>query len=143
MHFIRYLNWVTFRSGYYELSWFGDKRSLVMRTPSCFGILGTVSIPFIPYVSPHVYNRVSVITLTTLEFRTSACEFEVDCEFWYLRIRMGFSASIKFKACVIFFKIQAISKFLICSLLKCLFQNLITTWKNRKTLIFINKPKFY
>ena len=120
--FIRHFNWVTFRLGYNELSWFEDKRFLVMRTPSCFGILGAVS-----NISPHVYNRVSVITLTTpLEFTlailivadTSVCEFEVDREFWYLRIRMGFSASIEFIACVIFFKIQAISKFLICSLLK-------------------------
>ena len=87
--------------------------------------------------TPYVYNGVSVITLTSpLQFPLAILivadtyfrKFEVDREFWYLRIRMGFIWISKFLMFIIKIFISKFDYHL---------------KKNRKTSIFINKPKFY
>ena len=82
----------------------------------CFGTLGTVS-----NIPPYVCYGVSGITLTSpLKFSlsiltvadTSFRKFDVDSQLWYLLIRMDFSASVKFKTCVVFLKIHVFNKFI-------------------------------
>ena len=82
----------------------------------CFGTSGTVS-----NIPSYVCYGVSGITLTSpLKFSlpiltvadTSFRKLDVDSQFWYLLIRMGFSASVKFKTCVVFLKIHVFDMFI-------------------------------